>query len=468
MTLNVIHACWDENLMNKIMKFQNSNLLTEELLHLSSDKNNWQYEAIETLLKGKEIPLPEGCSFLDKDKNRRHEIRIQWWEQNAGTYQEAFLGPESARTHIPNDPIKGDHLITYGLDKKPLFLGHYWMEGRPKLLADNIVCLDYSVAKKGGKLVAYAFNLEECLDDEFFIEVQRPIAEILSNKFADISDLLKQGKLTSFEAGYDGSIYLSVQTHAKKSIYRIACIDSKRVRFSFEVELPYEYMNIQSVQPILGNRVLLVDQERDDYICNQIGELIDQINIGHDFEATQTDEKGYIWAGYSDMGVFGDKGLTGYRDGLIYWSSEIHRDPIDYPEVSVNWVSALNVVSSSEVWSLISPDWGEGNLIQIKDSKVVRQTIIPVIDSKAIAIQDNYLLASPCSRTNNISLFDLNETDESGFEVQNSKTFRLIDEDGESIVINSVSGRKDSLYFTHKNSIYCVTVGDTLKALSPG
>ena len=171
--LNVIHACWDENLMNKIMDFQGSNLLTEDLLHLSANKNNWQYEAIETLLKGKEIPLPNGHSFLDKDKNRRHEIRIQWWEQNAGTYQEAFLGPESARTHIPNDTIKGDHLITYGHDKKPLFLGHYWMEGKPKLLASNIVCLDYSVAKKGGKLVAYIFNSEEQLSNENFVEMQR-------------------------------------------------------------------------------------------------------------------------------------------------------------------------------------------------------------------------------------------------------------------------------------------------------
>ena len=106
-------------------------------MHLSSDKSQWQYEAIETLLKGKEISLPNGRSFLDKDKNKRHEIRIQWWEQKAGTYRDAFLGPESARTHIPNDPIEGDHLVTYSHDQKPLFLGHYWMEGDIKPLADH-------------------------------------------------------------------------------------------------------------------------------------------------------------------------------------------------------------------------------------------------------------------------------------------------------------------------------------------
>lgn len=171
--LNVIHACWDENLMNRIIDFQGNNLLSEDLLHLSSDKSQWQYEVIETLLKGKEVPLPDGYSFLDKDKNKRHEIRIQWWEQNASTYRDAFLGPESARTHIPNDPVKGDHLITYSHDKKPLFLGHYWMEGGIKPLADNIACLDYSVAKEGGKLVAYRWDGETKIDARKFVFVDR-------------------------------------------------------------------------------------------------------------------------------------------------------------------------------------------------------------------------------------------------------------------------------------------------------
>ena len=167
--LNVIHACWDEKLMKRIIDFQDGNLLTDELLHLSSDKSQWQYEAIETLLKGKEILLPNGRSFLDKDKNKRHEIRIQWWEQKAGTYRDAFLGPESARTHIPNDPIEGDHLVTYSHDQKPLFLGHYWMEGDIKPLADNIACLDYSVAKEGGKLVAYRWDGEQKIDKSKFV-----------------------------------------------------------------------------------------------------------------------------------------------------------------------------------------------------------------------------------------------------------------------------------------------------------
>ncbi|MBI5039998.1 MAG: hypothetical protein HZB57_01945, partial [Gammaproteobacteria bacterium] len=133
----------------------------------------WQYEAIETLLKGKEIPLKEGLSFEDKDGNVRHHIRIRWWDKTANSYQKLFIGPESARTAIPDDDIEGDHLIEYGHDQPPCFLGHYWLEGKPEPLASNIACLDYSVAKRGGKLVAYRWDGEQTLSANKFDWIDR-------------------------------------------------------------------------------------------------------------------------------------------------------------------------------------------------------------------------------------------------------------------------------------------------------
>ena len=59
---------------------------------------------------------------------------------------------------IPLGPIAGQHFAEYGVDAKPIFLGHYWMEGTQAPLASNIACVDYSVAKPGGKLVAYRWN----------------------------------------------------------------------------------------------------------------------------------------------------------------------------------------------------------------------------------------------------------------------------------------------------------------------
>lgn len=167
--LRIIHACWDREIIQRLT----APVLTDDLLRASSGKGQWEFEAIETILKGKEIPLPDGHMFHDKDGNARHHIRIRWWDRSATTYALAFFGPESARTHIPDDEIDGDHLIEYSHEEPPLFLGHYWMEGVPEPLAPNIACMDYSVAKEGGKLVAYRWDGEQDLSRKKFVAVER-------------------------------------------------------------------------------------------------------------------------------------------------------------------------------------------------------------------------------------------------------------------------------------------------------
>ena len=172
--LRVVHACWDHRLIRRIVDEQDGdNHLSEALLHAASRPETWQYTAVETLLKGKEIPLQPGVSFTDKDGTVRHRIRVRWWDQGATSYRDAFMGPESARCHLPDDDIEGDHLVEYSHDAPPVFLGHYWLEGEPAPLTPNIACLDYSVAKPGGKLVAYRWDGEPVLDPQKFVWVER-------------------------------------------------------------------------------------------------------------------------------------------------------------------------------------------------------------------------------------------------------------------------------------------------------
>lgn len=52
-------------------------------------------------------------------------------------------------------------------DKKPLFLGHYWLTGKP--LPKHITCVDYSAASTNGKLVAYRWSEESLLSGDNFI-----------------------------------------------------------------------------------------------------------------------------------------------------------------------------------------------------------------------------------------------------------------------------------------------------------
>jgi hypothetical protein len=170
--LRVVHACWDPDAIAWLADACGPGArLTDAVLVASCTDDAEAYRAIETVLKGKEVDLPEGEHFVDKEGTRRHRMRIRWWDEDATTYRSAFLGPESAVSTIPDEDLDHDHVITYAHHEKPCFLGHYWLEGPPAPLAPNIACLDYSVAKAGGKLVAYRFDGEAVLDAARFVAV---------------------------------------------------------------------------------------------------------------------------------------------------------------------------------------------------------------------------------------------------------------------------------------------------------
>ena len=174
--IRVVHACWDDGYMHSLKNKHPSvnQYLDDDLLVAASREGSMEFEAVETLLKGKEIELPGGQSFFDKDSNPRHNVRVRWFDGEAKTYQEAFLGPETARSHIPEDPIGADHIIQYSHDDPPVFVGHYWLDSEPALLAPNIACLDYSVAaKSGGRLVAYRWDGEQQLENGKFVSVAK-------------------------------------------------------------------------------------------------------------------------------------------------------------------------------------------------------------------------------------------------------------------------------------------------------
>jgi len=67
--------------------------------------------------------------------------------------------------HFGEALYEGPDLSHYAARDKPVFFGHYWLQGVPELQTDNVCCLDYSVAKDG-KLVAYRWDGEQVLKRE--------------------------------------------------------------------------------------------------------------------------------------------------------------------------------------------------------------------------------------------------------------------------------------------------------------
>ena len=170
-TFRAVHACWDNNNIEYLKTKLVDGKLTDELIFESVKKGTHLNKAIEETLKGREMKMPEGLFFTDKDGTIRTEIRIKWWENPAEvTYKSISIEPLENLPDLPVEIVdlkSSDYYLP--VDKK-VFFGHYWLKGEPSLYKQNICCLDYSVAKNG-KLVAYRLDSEEILEANKFVFV---------------------------------------------------------------------------------------------------------------------------------------------------------------------------------------------------------------------------------------------------------------------------------------------------------
>ena len=163
--LRVVHACWHQPSIEVLEKYADNGVLHSDAWVAANTKGHELYHAIEVLCKGWEVPLPDGYSFLDKSKKQRTDIRTKWWQENDQSYQALALGVHDVST-LPAGPIPGSAMPGYD-NEKPLFIGHYWMKGKPCLQSNSIACVDWSVAD-GGSMVAYRLNEDNLSDRQFY------------------------------------------------------------------------------------------------------------------------------------------------------------------------------------------------------------------------------------------------------------------------------------------------------------
>ena len=166
--LRVVHACWHDRLISSLEPLLGQGrTLTPDLMVRASRQDDPVFEAVEALTKGIEVPLPSGHYFHDKDGHERRNVRIRWWEEGSDTYRDLAIMREPERQKLPDLPL--NHTAKPVYDKrKPVFYGHYWMQGEPELQGSHFACVDYS-AGKGGPLVAYRWDGEEQLEPGHFV-----------------------------------------------------------------------------------------------------------------------------------------------------------------------------------------------------------------------------------------------------------------------------------------------------------
>ena len=154
-----VHACWDVDKMAVLKPMLTAdNRITEEALQRTGQKHSTEYDALERVLKGVEIALPEGRSFTDKDGAVRHRVRVRWWEDQLQGRRiiDVARAPSSDLAQIPVE-ARVENLEFALKTDKPVFIGHYWLTGKPEPLSTQVVCTDYSAAATG-HLTAYRFD----------------------------------------------------------------------------------------------------------------------------------------------------------------------------------------------------------------------------------------------------------------------------------------------------------------------
>lgn len=172
-TFRVVHACWDDQLIGEYWQRYGSDRLTSPALADCVDYHSLAHRCIDRLTRGIDLKLPEGVSITSADGAVRRYFRVKFWLNDPQTYGDVEFQPDPLPDGLATQPLPGhqrEALLLYGPEQVPLFVGHYWQQGRPHRLAANLACLDYS-AVRGGRLVAYRFDNEAQLNDDHFVWV---------------------------------------------------------------------------------------------------------------------------------------------------------------------------------------------------------------------------------------------------------------------------------------------------------
>ncbi|UTF60714.1 metallophosphoesterase [Gilvimarinus sp. DA14] len=167
--MRVVHACWDAQIIEK----RDSDWISTDQWRALADPGSDEARAIKRLTSGIDLPLPNQASMLSADGCQRTSFRARFWPPVPESYADLAFQPDPLPPDLgslPLDPALNPRLVVYDSRQPPLFLGHYWLSGKPSPVAPNIACLDYG-AVRFGRLVAYRHDGKPRLSPDNFVWV---------------------------------------------------------------------------------------------------------------------------------------------------------------------------------------------------------------------------------------------------------------------------------------------------------
>lgn len=164
-----VHACWHPEHIGRLPQ---GSFDDHAFLVASADKHSPEGMAVEAVLKGIEVPLPDGHSFITHVGSKKREIRACWWKapNEGATCRDVVFPPNEEITDEPVTPEARSLFCPYPADAPPVFFGHYFKPADSPAHPErhNVACLDHSAAT-GGPLVAYRWKGEAIINPEHYI-----------------------------------------------------------------------------------------------------------------------------------------------------------------------------------------------------------------------------------------------------------------------------------------------------------
>ena len=170
-----IHACWHDPSLQTLQPYLTAhNQLRHDAWEDAFSEGHEAFIAVENLLKGIEIGLPDGMQFVDHKGKARNSVRISWWLKDAASMADMVHIPVPSKNHQALNELQqrpaDNNLLKQSVyqGECPVFFGHYWLKAPAAILNDKAACTDYS-AGKNGPLVAYRWSGEQVLSNANWI-----------------------------------------------------------------------------------------------------------------------------------------------------------------------------------------------------------------------------------------------------------------------------------------------------------
>jgi len=162
-----VHACWHPEFLARL---DGRSLADDEFLLACADTPEW--EAVEAVLKGIEVPLPVGQFFIDHAGREHKQFRARWWEAPDDDIlcSELVFPASDQISAVPVDLAARAMFSPYPTDDRPVFFGHYFKPASSPVRPErhNVACLDHSAAT-GGPLVSYRWKGESKINSEHYV-----------------------------------------------------------------------------------------------------------------------------------------------------------------------------------------------------------------------------------------------------------------------------------------------------------